>query len=190
MADDLDFGWALGVLFRSWQSAVTEAVGELPRGPRGYQILNTLAADPGRAPTQAELATHLGIDRTVLTYVIDDLVASGLIERRVDARDRRVRRLALTDTGSTRLMALRSRVATAEADLLPGLAPAEAESLRTLLERAAAGVHLGRGEHDACGVVAAILADADGAAAAAGAGAGARGSAGTSAVRAGSSRRE
>jgi DNA-binding MarR family transcriptional regulator len=158
MADDLDFGWALGVLFRSWQTAVTEAVGALPHGPRGFQILNTLASAE-HPPTQAELSMHLAIDRTVLTYVIDDLTAAGLVERRPDARDRRVRRLALTAAGSRRLADLRGRVTDAESGLFPGLAAADAAALRTLLERAAAGLHLGDGEHDACTVVSAILDD-------------------------------
>jgi DNA-binding MarR family transcriptional regulator len=158
MADGLDLGWSLGTLFRSWQTTVTGIVGELPHGPRGFQLLGALDGDR-RAPTQAELSAHLAIDRTVLTYVIDDLVAAGLVERRTEERDRRVRRIALTPNGRRRLKSLRAKVDAAESALFPGLSPVEAVTLRALLERAAAGAHLGTGEHDACRVVADILAD-------------------------------
>lgn len=160
MAHDSELGWALGVVFRAWQRETEEAVGDLPHGPRGFQILNTLAA--GDPPTQASIAMHLGIDRTVLTYVLDDLAEAGLVERTADARDRRVRRLVLTASGRSRLEELRARVAEAEAALFPGLSAEEGASLRTLVERAAAGMHTGDGEHDACRVVQDILSDAAG----------------------------
>jgi MarR family transcriptional regulator, transcriptional regulator for hemolysin len=158
MAHDSELGWALGVVFRAWQRETEAAVGDLPHGPRGFQILSTLAV--GEPPTQAAIATHLGIDRTVLTYVLDDLAAAGLVERTADARDRRVRRLVLTESGRSRLAALRERMDAVEAGLFPGLSASEAASLRALVERAAAGMHTGDGEHDACRVVEDILADA------------------------------
>ena len=79
MAHDSELGWALGVVFRAWQRETEEAVGDLPHGPRGFQILSTLAT--GDPPTQASIAMHLGIDRTVLTYVLDDLAASQNLSR-------------------------------------------------------------------------------------------------------------
>src|SRR6476469_1410554 len=94
---DLSLGWAIGVLFRKWQKGISQALGDPPRGARGFQILITVTED--EPPTQAALAAHLGIDRTVLTYVLDDLVDHGVLERTVDPADRRVRRLATTRTG-------------------------------------------------------------------------------------------
>ena len=42
MATSTDLGWSLGVLFRDWQRSTSEAVGTLPHGPRGFQILEAL----------------------------------------------------------------------------------------------------------------------------------------------------
>ena len=160
-APDVDLGWSLGVLFRAWHRGVTQAVADVPHGARGHQILRTLVR--GVEPSQAELAAHLGIDRTVLTYVLDDLVGAGLVERRPDAADRRVRRLALTAAGRDRLAELDAAVERAERDLFAGL-PAEDEAdLRAVLARAARAVHGAEAGHDACAIVADILADDAGA---------------------------
>ncbi|CAM3184179.1 MarR family transcriptional regulator [Stackebrandtia soli] len=47
----------------------------------------------------AELASHLGVKLGTLTGIVDRLVRRGLVARREDERDRRVRRVALTDAG-------------------------------------------------------------------------------------------
>jgi len=159
MVDDSDFGWALGVVFREWQREVHAAAAKLPHGARAFQVLVTL--DVAEPPRQGELAAHLGIDRTVLTYLVDDLVKAGLVERVVDARDRRAFRVVLTARGSRRLTGLRSRVAEGERRLLHGLGDDSAQQLRGLVERAAASIHSGTGVHDACRVAAEILADAE-----------------------------
>lgn len=146
-------GWSIGVLFRAWQECVAEGLAHIPHGGRGFQILESLAE--GEPPTQAALGLHLGIDRTVLTYVLDDLVDAGLVERRTDEVDRRKRRLALTEQGRTCLEALQQIVAASESGLLAGLAPEERGALERLLPRAAASIHSG-GEH-ACTIVTQIL---------------------------------
>ena len=144
-------GWSLGVIFRGWHDGVTAALADFPHGARGHQILEFVAG--GTLPSQVTLATHLGIDRTVLTYVIDDLVEAGVIERRADAADRRVRRLAITEDGRTTLDALDARVAAAEEALLQDLSPEDQGLLRAVLDRAGAAVHHGQPGHDACSVV-------------------------------------
>src|SRR3981081_4535479 len=66
-----DLGWGLGVVLRAYVAAAHTAVADLPGGPRGYQILS--AAAQGAVNSQLALAQHLGVDRTVMTYLIDDL---------------------------------------------------------------------------------------------------------------------
>lgn len=158
MATSTDLGWSLGVLFRDWQRSTSEAVGTLPHGPRGFQILEALDLTEG--VRTGALAAHLGIDRTVLTYVIDDLAAGDLVARTVDPADRRAQRIALTASGRRTLQALRIRVADREHELLGGLDELQRSSLITLLGRAAASRHAESGEHDACRIVGEIL-DAD-----------------------------
>lgn len=157
-AEDPELGWSLGVLFREWQRRAQAATADLPHGPRGFQILATL---DGATPRQGALAAHLGIDRTVLTYVVDDLEAAGLVARRVDPADRRAQLLALTEAGAARLAALRDAVAASERTLLEGFDAADAAALQALVRRAAMRLHAGDGEHDACRIVADVAAVLD-----------------------------
>jgi DNA-binding MarR family transcriptional regulator len=131
-----DLGWGLGVLFRSYAKAATAAFAELPGGPRGYQVLAT--ASQGEPGSQLELAHHLGVDRTVMTYLLDDLEGTGLIERRPDPADRRARRILVTALGRERLGDLGQRLRAAEQHVLAGLATdADRQTFRALLQQLA-----------------------------------------------------
>jgi DNA-binding MarR family transcriptional regulator len=133
LADDL--GWGLGVVFRAYVAAADAAVAELPGGPRGYQVLAAAArSDVG---SQLALAQHLGIDRTVMTYLLDDLEAAGLIERHPDPADRRARRVVASEHGATVLTELDQRLRTAEARVLGPLGIDERDTFRTQLRRLA-----------------------------------------------------
>lgn len=46
-----------------------------------------------------ELARALGVSPATVTGIVDRLVAQGLVERREDPADRRVRRMALSEAG-------------------------------------------------------------------------------------------
>jgi DNA-binding MarR family transcriptional regulator len=50
-------------------------------------------------PTMAEVAPFLGMDRTSLTASLKPLEKRGLVRSEIDAKDRRARRLALTEEG-------------------------------------------------------------------------------------------
>ncbi|GAA1298588.1 MarR family winged helix-turn-helix transcriptional regulator [Pseudonocardia xinjiangensis] len=130
-----DLGWALGAVMRSYLRAAHDAVGAVPGGPRGYQVLSM--AFRGEQRSQLALAQHLGVDRTVMTYLLDDLESAGLVERRPDPADRRARRIVLTDAGTEKLCDLERRLRAAEDELLDPLDPAEQEVLRGLLDRVA-----------------------------------------------------
>src|SRR4051794_4660826 len=92
-----DLGWSLGTVLRAYAKAAGEAISDLPGGPRGYQVL-WIAAD-GACRNQAAIAELLNIDRTVMTYLIDDLEKAGLVERKPDPTDRRARQIVVTDHG-------------------------------------------------------------------------------------------
>jgi MarR family transcriptional regulator, transcriptional regulator for hemolysin len=124
---------------RGYQTRFEEAVADLPGGIRGFQILSTVVhRDP---PNQLALAAHLSIDRTVLTYLLDDLVSAGLVERIPDPADRRARKIVATQAGAQLLADFEKRVAAAEVDLLSGLSDSETETLATLISRLALNVH-------------------------------------------------
>ena len=95
LSDDL--GWGLAVVFRAYVKAADAVTDGIPGGHRGYQVLCAAARDePG---SQAAMAGRLGIDRTVMTYLLDDLEAADLVARRPDPADRRSRRVVATDHG-------------------------------------------------------------------------------------------
>lgn len=132
-----DFGWILGVLLRTYRDRITEAIGDFPLGPRGYQTLREVARE--QQPSQLALASHLGIDRTVMTYVIDELEEAGLVERRPNPDDRRQRRIVATAAGREAVSALCQRATEAENAVLAALDPGERAVIRRLLHKAALG---------------------------------------------------
>ncbi|MGW5365089.1 MarR family winged helix-turn-helix transcriptional regulator [Actinopolymorpha pittospori] len=153
-----DFGWALGTLFRAYHKAVGDAIAEIPGGPRGFQVLDS--ANSGVCQNQAAMADHLGIDRTAMTYLLDDLEAKGLVQRTPDPADRRSRRVTLTAEGTKTLKRLTVRVADVERHVLGGLQPDEAEQLRAILSRAALGTVGSDPNESACTIVESIDASA------------------------------
>jgi DNA-binding MarR family transcriptional regulator len=126
-------GWGLGVLFRAYLVAAGTIVADLPGGPRGHLVLSTAARTCPR--TQLALAQDLGIDRTVMTYLLDDLERAGLVERRPDPADRRARQIVATEAGRHLLAALDRRLAQAEDGLLAGLSTAERGLFREMVGR-------------------------------------------------------
>jgi DNA-binding MarR family transcriptional regulator len=143
-----DLGWALGTLFRSYKKAVSEVVGDLPGGPRGYQVLTMSAG--GLAGTQIALAQRLGVDRTVMTYLLDDLERAGLIKRQLDPTDRRARRIVATERGHARTAELQRRLRQVEDALLAGLDADERAHFRAMLSRLASDADATDPGHNAC----------------------------------------
>ena len=150
-AADLDFGQALGTLFRRFTTSAGAAVEELPGGPRGFQVLSVAAASS--CGNQARIAERLGLDRTVMTYLIDDLEKAGLVERRPDPDDRRARQVLLTERGRARFHQASERIEHVERATLAGLPDADAARFRELLMRVVAtGNEGGRDVVNACDV--------------------------------------
>ena len=142
--DSVDFGQALGALFRSYFESAGAAVGDLPGGPRGYQVMSIAASSV--CGNQAAIAESLGLDRTVMTYLVDDLEKAGLVERRPDPADRRARQVLLTRKGATAFEAASARINDVERVVLGGLSDDEAAVFRSLLARVVADVPMDSGQ--------------------------------------------
>ncbi|UYM05723.1 MarR family winged helix-turn-helix transcriptional regulator [Solicola gregarius] len=97
-------------------------------------------ATAGACGTQAALAEQIGVDRTVVPHLIDDLEDAGLVERKPDPADRRARRVELTAKGRSTHDELAARIRQVEREVLAGLDDASVEQLRGLLRRAAGAV--------------------------------------------------
>ncbi|WP_345079889.1 MarR family winged helix-turn-helix transcriptional regulator [Brachybacterium paraconglomeratum] len=134
-----ELGWQLGMVLRGYQTLLEEAVEGMPSGVRGFQVLSTVAhRDP---PNQQALGTHLVIDRTVLTYLLDDLVDAGVVERVPAPTDRRARKIVPTSQGRAVLARYEERVTAAEKQLLVALDDSESDDLIALVGRLAMEIH-------------------------------------------------
>lgn len=143
-----DLGWGLGVLFRAYVLAATAAVDAVPGGPRGYQVLS--AAARSEVASQHSLAQHLGIDRTAMTYLLDDLEGAGLVERRPDPADRRARRVVATRKGERLLVALDGRLRATEQRLLAPLGGDAQAAFRAQLQLLATQINANDPVADPC----------------------------------------
>jgi DNA-binding MarR family transcriptional regulator len=96
-----------------------------------YVVLLNLTDEPVR--TQAALADAIHADRSRIIRVLDDLQERGLIHRRPDPADRRVRLLALTAHGRQLRTAAQDAIQAREDRMLSVLSPrARTEFLKTL----------------------------------------------------------
>jgi DNA-binding MarR family transcriptional regulator len=134
-----DLGWSLSVILRKWHEGVELALEQLPHGTRGFEILSVISQ--GEPPTQTDLAKHLNIDKTVMPYVLDSLESAGLLERRVDAKDRRAKRIVITPGGTSVLRELQTAVREAEQTALGSVAPEVREAFIDQAERLALAIN-------------------------------------------------
>jgi DNA-binding IclR family transcriptional regulator len=68
-----------------------------------------------------ELAEFIGVDRTTITRTVDQLVATGLVERHTPASDRRQVELSATETGKLTLSQARPIVFNLNMRVLEGV---------------------------------------------------------------------
>ncbi|GKQ40880.1 transcriptional regulator [Streptomyces sp. A012304] len=134
---DNDLVWAIRMISGALRRAAADASETLPGGARAYLVLVALAEAGDKPPTQLELAGQVGLDRTVMTYLLDDLEGQGLLARRPNPQDRRSRHVVLLDEGRAQLQRMRADVAAAEARLLSELSEEQRAQFRDLLTRVA-----------------------------------------------------
>jgi len=103
-------------------------------GVTGRQIaLLTLFAD-GPAQSQQDGAAQLGIDRTTMVALVDELEEKGLVRREVAPGDRRKRLVRLTEQGEQVLRAGTQITAEVEDRFLEPLVADDARRLRESLQ--------------------------------------------------------
>jgi DNA-binding MarR family transcriptional regulator len=100
---------------------------------RQYRFLRMLhAADRQR---QSAVGPALGIDRTSVVALVDELEAAGLVRRERDADDRRAYVLVLTAKGRRTAQRAIDRVSDAEATMFGPLTTSEKGDLQNLATR-------------------------------------------------------
>ncbi|GAA1658127.1 MarR family transcriptional regulator [Actinoplanes couchii] len=141
----------LGVVFRAYVKAAEHVLSDLPGGPRGYQVLSAAVDD--RPRNQVAIGQELGVDRTILTYLIDDLEKQDLVTRRPDPADRRSRLIVATDRGRSAWQAHRDALRRAETHVLRALPEGDVTVFRDLLQRIACDAQTRDPLKDLCEVV-------------------------------------
>ena len=124
------------LFFRLWRATHTrtaELLASVGLTPALFALLNVIGARAGAI--QQELGSALGIDRSTMVSLIDQLESAGLATRRPSATDRRAREIAITTKGRRLLQRARALINQVEDEVLAGLTPEERRDLLTLLRR-------------------------------------------------------
>jgi DNA-binding MarR family transcriptional regulator len=108
-------------------------------------MLSHLAANEGQS--QQALSRALGLHRSAVVALVDDLEQRGLAERRRDPHDRRAYTLYLTPAGGEMLADLGRVAEEHEAELLIALSASDRRQLISLMQRIAESQGLARGVH-------------------------------------------
>jgi DNA-binding MarR family transcriptional regulator len=128
----------------------TEALEPLGIGPRDFLLMRFVAASEGQS--QQALAERLQVPPSRMVALVDHLEDAGLVERRPDPEDRRVRGLHLTRKGRGVLERAAKIAIDYETQLCAGINREEREQLIDLLQRLQVtqtdlgGVHPGMSE--------------------------------------------
>ena len=125
--------WLVGRVSLRAQRLIHDRFADAELRKQHYGILASLA-DRGPA-TQAPLADRLGLDRSDLVSLLDDLEARRYVVRRPDPGDRRRKIVEITARGGTMLKRLDQLVFAADDEMLAVLTPEERATLARLLER-------------------------------------------------------
>ena len=127
-----------------------EALEPLGIGPREFLLMRFVASAEGQS--QQAMAERLGVPPSRMVAMVDHLEEGGLVERRPDPEDRRVRGLHLTRKGRGVLDKAGAIAIDYETRLCAGINREEREQLIDLLQKLQAswtdlkGVHPGLGQ--------------------------------------------
>ncbi|MEY8842224.1 MarR family winged helix-turn-helix transcriptional regulator [Cribrihabitans sp. XS_ASV171] len=115
------------------QNDFRAALGHDGLSTRGFSALSLVVENP--EITQSELARRLGIERSGLVAIVDDLEGRGYLARKVVPGDRRVQALVPTEQGHAAHDAALEAIQAQEAWRLSGFSGAERMMLLDFLSR-------------------------------------------------------
>lgn len=125
----------LGYLLKHVQARFSEltAAALAPSGVSGREAAVLREIDSPHPLAQGEIARLMGIDRTTMVALIDDLQDRGLVRRRQDPDDRRKNVVELTEAGRDITRQALRAAEQAEQTFLGPLSVEEAEQLKKAL---------------------------------------------------------
>jgi len=115
-----DLCWLLWRASHALTTEMQAALEGLGISPRAFHVLNAALAGEH---TQIELARIIGLDKTTMVVVLDELEQAGLAERRPSPTDRRARVVAVTRAGRRKLREGEEILGQVRADVLRSLPP-------------------------------------------------------------------
>jgi DNA-binding MarR family transcriptional regulator len=122
-----------------------ERIAAVDLNPPLFRVLNLVAAAEGRS--QQAIAAAIEIPPSRMVALVDELEQRGLVERRPDPEDRRVRALFLTAKGKRCLARGRKIAADHEEELTAGMTNVDRKRLVALLQKIVDEQTLGKGVH-------------------------------------------
>lgn len=122
-----------------------ERINEVGLNPPLFRVLNLVDAAEGRS--QQAIGQAIEVPASRMVALVDELEQRGLVERRPDPADRRVRALYLTKKGRQTLTRGRKIAKEHEEDLTRGLGEKDRKRLLDLLQKMVDEQALGRGVH-------------------------------------------
>jgi len=128
-----DTSWLMARASHALGSALARAVGAEGLNLREHTLL--LAAATGPPRHQLALAQAVGLDKSTMVAVVDELVSRGLATRDADPADRRARLIVPTPDGLAAVARTHNTALAAERAALADLTPAERDQLTALLSR-------------------------------------------------------
>lgn len=133
LADRL--GFLLKHAYENYQSIQRRAIAPLELDGRRLAVL--ILVDAEGPALQQRLAERLGVDRTTMVSLVDELEASELLRRRRDPDDRRGYQVGVTPKGAQVLAKATEAIRGVEREFLGSLSAPEQRQLRTLLRAVA-----------------------------------------------------
>jgi len=107
------------------------ALAPLGIGPREWAAL--VCFDDEHGLSQAQVAQRLGIDRTTMVALVDEMQTKGLVTRQPDSADRRKNHVKLTPHGRQTLKRGATIADETESDFLNVLSQEDSERLKAAL---------------------------------------------------------
>lgn len=113
------FAETLHLAAHGWRTALNRRLRPLGYSRSRWMVL--LYISRNEAIPHRELAERLGIEPPTLVRLVDRMEADGLLERRADESDRRIKRLHLSPEGHREVDRIRACAADMRKELLAGL---------------------------------------------------------------------
>lgn len=139
-AGEFRLGFLIHDVSRLRRTVVDKALRPLGVTRSQWWVLANLSRHADGGPTgdgmmQTDLANFLDIGKVALGGLLDRLEANGYIQRTADPKDRRAKRIRMTDTGATLLAAIQKRASVLNREMMEGVSPEEILATEDVLHR-------------------------------------------------------